>query len=208
MAHRRVFISGFEFEFLILGIDVQWDFASAIIAHEVARTQPDALLMLGQGKDSIILEKGALNQSSELSGFDQFGINLEANKAGSKKLCEAAPSELPMSWDNEVIAKQIRPIAEKLGFDVEVATGPRPTNKYICNEVSFLNLYHAQGHELSLAGGGITIEPAPRAPESIGFLHLPKRERIDHLELASWIELITQVAFYMLPDLSSEASGG
>lgn len=178
----------------LLNVDVLWDFAAGVIQHELQVYEPDALLMMGQGKDKVILEAGACNQATQLSGFARSGDPCPDNLPPSSQLLEGGNSELKMHWPRKQIADRIEAVAERLGVEVILPEGFRSENTYICNQISYASLLTSSGTGLNLAGE-LTPCSAKKSPQHIGFLHLPLREKLSEAELRDWMAIMTSIIY-------------
>lgn len=187
---RAIHINGVPFEICLLSLDVKWDLAGTIITHEMQQFRPELVIMTGRGAaaDTAVLEGGAINNATKLNGYSPSGDHLsEANRpvADGGPIVSISsntpiPNILPMTWDNRTLASAASAPLSGANYGVYAESEARSNNDYICNNVSYIALYAAQGHKFNLAGSTLDIEIAGGLPNTkIGFLHLPYKASND-----------------------------
>jgi hypothetical protein len=186
-----------DYEICFLTLDVIWDLAASIIIDEARQFNPDLIIMTGlNGADEngLTLEGGALNSASYHGSFGADGKRLDIkprSRAIIKFVKRKAPKVLPMTWDNEKIAKKIE--WEVNGIDknykVNYPDDARPSNDYICNNISFAVLAAMAGYETGLAGGKIRFK-AKKLKAKVGFLHYPNKSRNIDYEVNEWSKIM------------------
>lgn len=210
-AQRELIIDQNTVTVCFLLLDVIWDQAAAIILYEASRFKPDRIIMSGlNGNQSKVglFEAGAINSAMTYSGFSADGSaatnNLPvATPQGDPPILDpnqpGVENPIAMTWDAKALAQITQPIAQRIPtglfgqrFSVRGETDARPTNEYICNNVSFVVLHAAKGTTVDLAGGRLRLGNASQQPaagsdidfvaldgtvmsniKSIGFFHFP-----------------------------------
>lgn len=208
---RDIKINGRDVHFCFVIVDVLWDFAGAVVIHEMEQFQPNLVIMTGLGDATAILESGAQNQAAALSGFAPNGNANNVDTPSLPEILSGGPSRLSMTWNNRKLADRVRPMIEKLGFRLQAPHEARRSNDYICNNLSYLALAAAGGfgktHELSLAGGELKLTPKVLSNPQIGFMHYPLGIEFDDSSLASWAQvLMTLVDEALKPQSAQETS--
>ncbi|MBI3507665.1 MAG: hypothetical protein HY059_22755 [Proteobacteria bacterium] len=208
-ASRTLVIDGQAYDVCFLTLDVLWDLAGAILIHEAAHFKPELILMTGRGNRVASFEAGALNKADRLNGYDSAGRPMgRGNLPQSDWLLEDYPvgHALAMTWDPAAAAEASRGEIAALGYLAEAQTGPRFSNDYLCNNLSFLALHAAEGRAASLADGRIKLDaPAFDARPVVGFLHFPAVDD-SHPDLArygagihGWARVIARTIKTALP---------
>jgi hypothetical protein len=171
--------------------DVSWDYAGAVIANEMSRFQPNAVIMLGVSAHAY-LEAGAVKSIDDRPGYDSTGRPDPDNTESNQWLVQnpMTPPVLSMNWDNHRLVRLLRPYLKALDLHVLTPDHARPTNDYICNNVSYLALASALSLPLTLAGGKIHLTPAVRSHPKVGFFHLPEGATADLLHLRKYTQLL------------------
>jgi hypothetical protein len=178
-------------EVCLIVADVLWDFAGAIFIQEMQRFKPDLVIMTGRGGATAVVEAGALNEASKLSGFNPDGSADPINSPVSAKILPDDPdAEAAMTWNQRAVANKIQPMIEQLGFNLEIPASARIGNDYICNNVSFIAAKAASGVPIPLAGGELTLSVhAPYAPK-VGFFHYPIGAKLTASEIVAWQQIL------------------
>ncbi len=191
VVNRKLRINQRELSVCLVLIDVLWDFAGAVIAAEMERFQPNLVLMSGRGDSDVILEGGAKNIATKLSGFKSNGDIDTRNTPVSSTIDTGASGDLvvPMTWNNQDLQARIRPLVGTLGHLVSAPPLWRPSNYYICNNISFIALSAAAGFRFKLAGDLIDVNPLIHSRPQIGFMHLPADAEIQHATLPIWVHV-------------------
>lgn len=187
--NRTIKIDGKTYQACFILLDVKWDIAGAIVAHEMSLFKPDMVLMTGRGAESkgVIFEGGAINNATYGAGYAGDGHDLGSQNrpvdAGDEDapILEGKPSGNPsvadkilMSWDNAVLAPLMAEMVKPLQWTVTSMSDARSNNDYICNNVSYIALYAAKGEAVKLAGETISIQvPQPIVASKVGFMHYP-----------------------------------
>ena len=183
--NRVISVDGHSYQVCFLTLDVKWDLASSIIVYEMQRFKPDMVLMSGRGGlvDTVTLEAGALNVAMKLTGYSASGQELGAGNIpavnGERILPDkvgphGVADSIAMSWDNTALAAAATSPLRSIGLKIEAERAARPSNEYICNNVSYVALYAARGDKLKLAGEELEMEIPGGLPNAkIGFMHLP-----------------------------------
>ncbi len=197
--NRALAIDGRTYSVCFIVLDVLWDLAGAIVAHEMERFHPDFVLMTGRGGISAVVEAGALNTATALPGYRSSGNSDHDNRPQSDWILEdtqpGASKEIAMTWSQKAVAARIEPLIKELGWSLEVPTSARSNNDYICNNVSYIALQAATNRILSLAGGELVIRPWILRPPKIGFMHLPDGAAFTPREIAGWGRVISAAIF-------------
>lgn len=180
VANRSFKIAGHAVNVCLLNLDVTWDLAGAIIAREMERFQPAFVLLTGvNGTNTGSIETGALNSATSYEGYYADGSrNPWASPQASFVLPDDEPGlALPLTWDGPRTGEAVRKYFEDMDTPLTVAAGPRLSNNYICNNVSYLAQRAAEGRRLELAGGLLVLEPQVTSNPKVGFFHFPLRPR-------------------------------
>jgi len=195
---RALEIDQLKLNVCVLVLDVMWDVAGAIVAYEMDRFQPQAVLMLGAGPWGI-LEGGARNQTSTLHGFRPDGAPALANVPQSTYTLPAEPSntELPMRWDTHALEASIAPLMAATFIYPDYPTSWRPGNDYICNQISYIALSAAANHPIRLAGGLIELAPKIQTNPQVGFFHVPSSLSLSNGTIGTWGSLVTSLLYFM-----------
>lgn len=185
---NRVFkIGGRAVNVCLLNLDVTWDFAAAVIVREMIRFQPAVVLMTGvNGSNSASIEAGALNTATKYAGYYPDGsYNDWATPQRDFVLPnDARGLEVPMTFEVRRMGEAIAPLMTAMEHPLVVNEKARPSNIYICNNVSYVALRAAANRRLELAGGRLVFEPRIISNPKVGFFHLPLRETSGPLEPA------------------------
>jgi pyrrolidone-carboxylate peptidase len=186
--------------------DVLWDFAGAVIVREIERFQPQVVIMSGAGDGS--LEAGAVNDALSAPGFTSDGKENSFNTPQARRILPDEPldSSIAMTWDAEKLGSMVSPLVSELGFSLSIPRQARPSNDYICNNVSYLVLQAAQGHQLTLAGGKLILRPKINSNPKIGFFHYPAQASV--AQAPAWAQVVLTLVEGSLPKRSTVGSTG
>ena len=193
--------------FLLL--DVKWDLAAAIISYEAQRFTPKMVVMMGQGGSNAALEGGALNRATQYNGFDSAGGDLDnANIPTSDDAAillnhpdvAGQPHERAMTWSNNKLRDAVAIKVHTMGYEIGAEPAARPSNDYICNNVSYVVLSGLAGESLSLAGGKVLLDPTANAEAKAGFLHLPNGASNQRAEIINWATVVATMVDTQLKD--------
>ncbi|HEX4924445.1 MAG TPA: hypothetical protein VFV50_10175 [Bdellovibrionales bacterium] len=167
-----------EVDFSFAIFDVAWELAPALLAHELRHFKPELLFMIGRGGTIAEIEAGALNRAVAKPGFAPDGVPLgELNMPAGEALLDDYPpgTELKLSWDRGKLGQALAPFMRGLDIELKTHDSARPSNGYICNNLSFVAAHAASGRPLRLAGGAIELAEMPELRGlQTGFLHLPQ----------------------------------
>jgi pyrrolidone-carboxylate peptidase len=197
VVNRRVQLNGEHVDLCLLTLDVYWDLAAAIIVHEMDRFEPHVLLMTGRGGSQAIFEGGAINDATTLSGFNPDGTPAHTNEPTESPILP--PSEagvqrhIAMTWDNQSLYEHSRARIQGLGFSPTFVTAARPSNNYICNNISFVVLHAVKNISLPLAGGEVVLTPNIQTQAKIGFFHYPSSVRKTKAHIEGWASIMLGV---------------
>lgn len=188
---RQMTIRGKEYEICFVTLDVLWDLAAAIIVQEAEAFQPAMIIMSGRGADQAIFEAGALNDAAVgLPGFSSSGSTQQANAPVGPPILPGRPYKSLMTWNKIALHAAAKPLVHSIGHTVTYAAGPRTTNNYICNNVSYVVLEAVNGAKMELAGGQIKWQPAINSQPKVGFFHYPPSATNERTKVATWVRLL------------------
>lgn len=216
IAQREIVIDNKPVTVCFVLLDVIWDQAAAIILYEASQFKPDRIIMggLNSGEKKFgMFEAGAVNNAMAYGGFNSDGaqnpnnVPVE-NAAGESPVLPVndpgVSKTIAMTWKPQELAALTAPVAENIpgalpgqSFAVRGEIAARPSNDYICNNVSFVILHAIKGTVVNLAGGKLRIGP-PSAQPSPG-------ENIEFIELATTTaEKVSSAGFFHYPDTKSD----
>jgi hypothetical protein len=179
--------------------DVRWNFAGAVIANEMTRFQPDAVIMTGVSSGAY-LESGSLNVMELAPGHNSDGTpdldDIPINRWILRS--PKTPPMLPMTWDNQKLSRLISPLLKKIGLSLTAPKSARSSNDYICNNTSYLALAAARNLPLHLAGDEVVIRPQVYSNPQVGFFHFPNAASADVRILQTYAEVVLTLAEGML----------
>jgi hypothetical protein len=177
-------------------LDVIWDQAAAIILYESTLFKPERIIMSGLNAGETkfgMFEAGAVNSATDYEGFQSSGApNLDnipkADANGDSPVLprsdRGVEQTIAMTWNPKNLAALTSPLAtailrdnKKNVFDVRGEDAARPSNDYVCNNVSFVILNAMKGAVINLAGGLLRFGPSQEKPaqgSSIEFVEIPK----------------------------------
>ena len=177
-------------------LDVIWDQAAAIILYESTLFKPERIIMggLNAGETQFgMFEAGAVNNATAYQGFQPNGApNLDnipiADAQGDSPVLPrkdtGVEQTIAMTWDSKKLATFTSPVATQIPrgnkknvFNVRGEDAARPSNDYICNNVSFVILHGMKGAVINLAGGLLRFGPSSEKPaqgSNIEFIEIPK----------------------------------
>jgi hypothetical protein len=197
-------------------LDVIWDQAAAIILYESTLFKPERIIMggLNAGEKTFgMFEAGAVNHATAYQGFESSGASNMNNvpKADGSGDSPVLPHNDPgvekqilMTWAPKDLATFASPVAtsikrngKKNVFDVKGEDAARPSNDYICNNVSFVILHAMKGTVINLAGGKLRFGPIQNMP--------PQGSGIEFVEIPSDISSgIKSAGFFHYPDTATD----
>ncbi len=182
---------GQEISACLIITDVIWDFSGAVIANEMTRFQPDAVIMTGTSARAY-LEAGAVNVRGFSPGYNSDGTPDSLNIPTSRWILQnpATPLTLAMTWDNKRLSRLAKPLLTEIGVRLATPKVARSNNEYICNNASYLALAAAKNLPLHLAGDMIVIRPEVHSNPKIGFFHFPKINSTDVHLLQAYARVI------------------
>ena len=190
---REVKINGRPYSVCFLLVDVLWDFAGAVIAHEMERFQPDLVIMSGRGGkiSSAVIESTARNLADGVPGFESDGESDDINAPATDLILpnKRDISTMRMMWDNQALRQLISPLTAEIGVSVEAPDQWSPSNDYICNNVSHIALSSAKSKKLRLAGGELVIQARMKARPKVGFFHYPAGGELTGKAAAVWAQV-------------------
>jgi len=172
-----------------LSLDVQWDFAAAVVVTEVQNFSPDNVFMFGQGDTRVIVESGVQNRDVSYSGFNSDGSFDEANSPVSPTLFDSLPASLRLSVDQARVGAAIAPAVAALGVSLFLPSDFRPSNDYICNNIGYSVQAAADGYLVPFAGGLLPLQLTVAKPPVVSFIHLPVENALD-LPARPWLQLV------------------
>lgn len=198
-------------------LEVQWDLAAAGVLFEIEKFAPDAVIMTGLGSAGIRLEAGAINNTTNLSGYDQSGsASGDKNRPISKWVLlseQGIEDSIKFYWNPQKLAVTNSPALETLNRSLGLSgdnaisllpqTAPNPQNNYICNNIAFVVQHGLKGVPVSLAGGNLIVNPAPNRVRSSGFLHFPKNALTTSASVAAWRDFMLNIATSSLQNFST-----
>lgn len=191
--NRTMTINGKTLEICFLTLDVQWDFAAAILTHEIESFRPAFVLMTGRGGDTANFEAGALNRAMTLSGFEANGAKHQDNTPQMDYILMNRPSKSYMAWSPTALRDATQDLVQSLGHQVTASSAPRTDNTYICNNVSYVVLEAIKGAHVSLAGGYLRMNPVINASTKAGFFHFPAAARNSPEDVAVWVKVLAKI---------------
>lgn len=185
---RKIRLGGIKYNLRILLLDVMWDFSGAVLSFEMQQLNPKAVLMMGRGNDSrVILEAGALNETSNHAGYCADGAISSVNTPIKKLMFPECPLKLEMTCENKKVAKAFSDTGVQGEFSVSAPHSAREENTYICNNISYIALLTALNLPFKLANEKILFKPNLKTKPQVGFLHLPKDLSFENGELSYWM---------------------
>jgi pyrrolidone-carboxylate peptidase len=196
---RPVTVDGRGYLVCFLVLDVKWDLAAAILVHESRRFNPQMIMMMGQGGQGATFEGGAINQATQSNGFDSDGGGMASanipNVPGAPILtnhpnANGQPHVQRMTWDNSKLRDATKSQVSSMGYTLTAEAGPRFSNDYICNNVSYVVLAALAGEPISLAGGDLALAPVPAVDTVAGFFHIPYAATNQRREVIAWADVV------------------
>lgn len=188
---RTMKIRGRDYEVCVLGLDVIWDLAAAIIVHEAEAFQPKMILMSGRGGQQAIFEGGAVNDASlGAAGYQSSGAMNYGNAPQQSYVLPDGPDSLPMTWSNSLLYQKTYSLISSLGHTSTYVANARPSNNYICNNVSYVVLQASTGAPISLAGGKVQWTPDITSQPKVGFFHYPASASNSRSSVTKWVRIL------------------
>ncbi|MEY2988975.1 MAG: hypothetical protein RJB13_2496 [Pseudomonadota bacterium] len=187
---RTIRFENDELELCLVNTSVEWDLAAAIVMHEANNFRPDFILMTGYGTHptGMRIEHGAINKTSQLSGYDPTGRYLTGvNTPESDWIAPPAlglPATIEMNWNTHTIAHEVAPDFDRLnrelthlnkqaGFHPVAMTAADPLNNYVCNNISYAIAASFRLPSVPLAGNRIRVQTTLNRRVKFGFAHYP-----------------------------------
>ncbi len=213
LVNRSLMVEGQAYEVCFMVLDVFWDLAAAIILTESNNFDPEMIIMSGRGGGAAaVLEGGAINNASAYGGFGSDGVQSLINipkvaqsyvlpkenfsiETLDKFNSEVALVQIPMTWDNKTLAASMQEAAP--AFQIMYQVSARPSNNYICNNVSLVLLQASKGREVSLAGDKLILSTKAR-PKAIGFFHYPVNAPLESKSMYSWSKALATAVHVQL----------
>lgn len=191
---RKIQLNGTHYNLRVLILDVLWDFAGAVISHEMQKLNPEAVLMMGRGNNSkFIFEAGALNCSNKHPGFQTNGQPSQVNTPIKKQSFLEQPAVLNMTWDNETVAKVFKRHSISQAYEISTPVTAREENTYICNNLSYVALLTAMNKSFKLANNKLAFTPSLTVKPKVGFLHLPNNLGLKTQNLSDWMKALNSI---------------
>lgn len=195
---RRIQVNGHFNDVCFMKLDVRWDLAAAIIVHEIERFAPDLIFMSGRGLDTASFEAAALNYATAFNGFSSTGVPLGSTNIpvddnalilASHPPVNGQPHKVVMTWRGGDLREAVKTKVSDLGFVTVAVADARPSNIYICNNVSYVVLTALKGESVTLAGGAITLQIAA-STAAAGFFHFPSAATSSPESLLAWSNIL------------------
>jgi hypothetical protein len=192
VVNRTMKLDGVSYDICFITMDVIWDLAAAIITYEAEAFKPDVIVMTGRGGSTGIFEGGARNHATASTGYDSMGNSAWMNTPYQSYILanRYLNSEIAMTWNSKLVYEKNAALIDDLGLSMTYAPASRPSNNYICNNVSYVVLEAAKGTAISLAGGRIKMYPTAAPKRAIGFMHLPDHATNSRTSVANWIKVL------------------
>jgi hypothetical protein len=192
---RKLHVNGHELDVCMLLLDVKWDLAAAIVLYEAEKFQPDVIIMSGRGdSNALTFEGGAQNVAEPSSGFDSDGDRDRQNTPRRRWILKPSnpgvQNHIPMTWDNKRLATVTSPLADELGHLVSAPGKFRPSNDYICNNVSYVVLHGIQNVPITLAGDLVNLKPTFETKPKTGFMHYPTKANRNKTSILTWGKIL------------------
>lgn len=181
-SQRQLTIDGKQVTVCFLLMEVIWDQAASILLYEASLFRPQRIIMTGGGVTSLPnvgqFEAGAFNRAQDYPGYDGAGNQIDVNTpdfgdsdADTMPILDPDLSgvveEIPMLWDGPALVAATKDLAGKIRreavtniYSVTAETAARPTNTYLCNNVSYVLLHAVRDVPVALAGKLIHIQSA------------------------------------------------
>ncbi len=163
--------------------------------------------MMGRsGPHSVVYESGAINRAMSMSGYSSNGSMDPYNIPVEPWVLDEYPLdyELPMSWDNQRLAKINDLSIQSLGYRVQAPFQARSENDYICNNLSYVLIHGTRNPTTKLVAGQIVVETEGLNHTQVGFLHLPavdlKHPQLDDYRqgIFEWAKIVMQTVKHTL----------
>jgi pyrrolidone-carboxylate peptidase len=200
ITQREIKIKDEVIDVCLILLEVKWDLAAAIILHEIEKFKPQLVVMTGRGgRDSLQFEGGAVNVAAPRPGFDSAGASVQSNTPLSNYILKndagvPAKNEIPMTWDGAKLAGATKNAVAAINSNYSVVAEPaaRPSNDYICNNMSYVVLHALKGFPAKLAGESLEISTSVRGAKA-GFLHYPVSAYNSKIEVKGWIKVLKEI---------------
>jgi len=199
--NRTMKLDGVSYDICFITMDVIWDLAAAIITYEMEAFKPHMVMMTGRGGASGIFEGGARNYATASSGFESNGFSAPTNTPNQSYIlaAKALSSETPMTWDSKQLLAASKGLIDEIGLPMTYAQASRPSNNYICNNVSYVVLEAAKGTAIRLAGGRIKLYPTAAPSRVVGFMHFPDQADNSPTSVGNWVKVLATTIRTALP---------
>jgi hypothetical protein len=216
-AQRQLKIDGRDVTVCLILLEVRWDLAAAIVLDEASRFGPQSIIMTGGGvTDKAFIgqfEGGAVNDALAMAGYSTTGEPLPDNVPVKPDYYTPSPillpsepgvrSPIPMKWNSVKLAALTQGIAATIPYQNEQRlfssvgyTHARPSNNYLCNNVSYVTLSAIAGVHIKLAGGQIDLgvfDELSRAVDTAGFYHIPNTYTDAAKTMLGWSKFFAKV---------------
>jgi len=216
ITQREITIDQKQVTVCFILLDVIWDQAAAIILYESTLFKPERIIMGGlKAGEKVygLFEAGAVNNATVLQGFNPDGSpNLNnipvADTSNDFPILprgdQGVEQTIAMTWDAKALATFVSPLVESIPrnnqtkiFKVRGEDSARPSNDYICNNISFVILHALKGAVVNLAGGNLRFGPAQTRPaptSDVEFIEITKELR----------DSVTSAGFFHYPDTGTD----
>jgi len=216
IAQREMTIDQKPVTICFILLDVIWDQAAAIILYESTLFKPERIIMGGLNageKKYGMFEAGAVNDATNYQGFLPSGASNMDNiprpdDSGDTPILprtdQGVENSIAMTWDAKKLATFVSPVVDAIRRDnnsnvykVKGEDDARPSNDYICNNVSFVVLHAMKGAVVNLAGGQLRFGSNQHKPDqgsNIEFIEFTK-------ELGDGIK---SAGFFHYPDTGTD----
>jgi hypothetical protein len=193
---RTLVLNGQKYEMCFLTLEVLWDLAGAIIHHEASLFKPEVIIMTGKGSAGAVFEGGAINHALPMGGYFYDGRYAgPLNTPIDSYVIPDHPRDqvMPMNWPARDLWSESRGWIESMGHSSQWLADARPSNDYICNNVSYVVLTALTQEPIRLAGGEIELPPFTEfdAATTVGFFHYPATASLENAH--QWAAVMAQV---------------
>jgi len=201
VVNRTMKLDGVSYDICFITMDVIWDLAAAIITYEMEAFKPHLVMMTGRGGASGIFEGGARNFATASSGYESNGLSAPSNTPNQSYIlaAKALSAETPMTWDSKKLLAASKSLIDEIGLPMTYAPASRPSNNYICNNVSYVVLEAAKGTAIRLAGGRIRLYPTAAPDRVIGFMHFPDQADNSRTSVGNWVKVLATTIRTAMP---------
>ncbi|MGE0174128.1 MAG: hypothetical protein AB7T49_15125 [Oligoflexales bacterium] len=196
---RNISVNGRDLTVCFMLLDVYWDLAGAIVIDQIEKFQPDFVFMTGRGAEEPVYEWGAINNAKHASGFESDGTVAAESTPVNEAYNYVLPTNTigvsynaPLLWDNKRLVEVTKDDIAALGFAAIAPPAPRPSNDYICNNISYIVVHAVKGVNVQLAGEKISLKiTVPKIPK-VGFFHYPAAAKNEKDSVFRWARVIAK----------------